>query len=102
MSKKKDPTEKIGNVAPFGLRMLPDLRARLEAACAHSGRSMNAEIIARLEASFVAAPEPMPVLTPEIFDQLFGRLKTIERKLDEKPRDPLPSVIIRKPVGESD
>lgn len=52
MSSKKSPTEKIGNVTPFGLRLLPELRARVEEAARQSKRSLNAEIVARLEASF--------------------------------------------------
>lgn len=44
--------EKIGNIAPFGLRMLPPLRAQLTAAAEESGRSLNAEIVSRLESSF--------------------------------------------------
>lgn len=62
MSRKKDPSEKIGSIAPFGLRMLPDLRAKLEKACEESGRSLNAEIVARLEASLAEfdLPEGWP------------------------------------------
>lgn len=52
MSKKKTEDEKIGNVPPFGLRMLPDLKDRIASAAAESGRSMNAEIVRRLELSF--------------------------------------------------
>lgn len=51
MSLRKSPDLKIGNVAPFGLRMLPDLKEKMEKAAAESGRSLNAEIVARLEAS---------------------------------------------------
>lgn len=40
------------NIAPFGLRMQPDLKARVEAAARASERSMNAEIVARLGRSF--------------------------------------------------
>lgn len=54
MSTKKAPEEKVGNVPPFGLRMLPDLKQRVEAAARANGRSMNAEIVARLEDSFTA------------------------------------------------
>lgn len=53
MSKKKADDLKIGNVPPFGLRMHPDLKARVETAAAASNRSMNSEIVARLEDSFV-------------------------------------------------
>lgn len=48
MSKPKDaPTRKIN---PFGLRMPPELHEQVAAAAEASGRSMNAEIVARLEA----------------------------------------------------
>lgn len=43
--------EKIGNIAPFGLRMLPPLRAQLEAAAQQAGRSLNAEIVFRLQST---------------------------------------------------
>lgn len=42
------------------LRVPSDLRERLESACAESGRSLNAEIVARLEASFGHEPEINP------------------------------------------
>ena len=53
MSKKKSEEEKISNVPPFGLRMLPELKERIAVSAADRGRSMNAEIVARLESSFV-------------------------------------------------
>lgn len=40
------------HIAPFGVRMQPDLKARLEGAATASGRSLNAEIVDRLERSF--------------------------------------------------
>ncbi|MFT3720389.1 Arc family DNA-binding protein [Pseudorhodoferax sp.] len=40
------------NIPPFGLRLQPELKERVEAAAKASGRSMNAEIVARLQASF--------------------------------------------------
>ena len=39
------------DINPFGLRMPPELRQRLEQAIQESGRSMNAEIVHRLEES---------------------------------------------------
>jgi len=71
-------TAPTGQIAPFGLRMLPELREQVEAAAKASGRSMNAEIVARLSASFSSVQgsvvgrdivhQPMPVehatLTP--------------------------------------
>lgn len=39
------------DITPFGLRMPTELKAQIDAAAAASGRSINAEIIARLRAS---------------------------------------------------
>lgn len=41
----------------YPLRMSDELRERLEEAARESGRSMNAEIVARLQASFVPRAE---------------------------------------------
>lgn len=54
MSHKKAPGEKIGNVNPFGLRLLPQLKRQLELAASANGRSLNSEITRRLEASLKA------------------------------------------------
>lgn len=50
MTKK---TERIPNsaIAPFALRMQPDLKAALEESAQATGRSLNAEIVARLQIS---------------------------------------------------
>lgn len=48
----KTTTAPTGQIAPFGLRMLPDLKEKIEQAARESGRSMNAEIVARLEQTF--------------------------------------------------
>lgn len=52
MAKKTEVRPATGHINPFGLRMQPDLREQLESAASESGRSLNAEIVARLEASF--------------------------------------------------
>lgn len=64
---KNTTTAPTGSVAPFGLRMLPDLKEMLEAAARLAGRSMNAEVSARLRESFgYAAPtSPAVVATPQ-------------------------------------
>ena len=46
------------NINPFGLRMQPDLRAKIEAAAELNHRSLNAEIVARLEESFAGSTPP--------------------------------------------
>lgn len=81
MTMKKPEDQKISNVPPFGLRMLPDLRARIEQAAADSGRSMNAEIIARLEQSF----DPIIVNVRETGD-MYGELEKIVERVIRKVR----------------
>lgn len=58
----------------FKLRMPPALRAQVEQAATQANRSLNAEIVTRLQASFVQAkpevsahdqPEPVPAIAPE-------------------------------------
>lgn len=44
----------IRNINPFGLRMQPALRAKVEEAAKQNHRSLNAEIVARLEETFSA------------------------------------------------
>lgn len=78
---KKPEDQKISSVPPFGLRMLPDLRTRIEQAAAENSRSMNAEIIARLEQSF----DPLIVNVRESGD-LYGELETIVERVIRKVR----------------
>lgn len=40
------------DIAPFGVRMPSDLKQKIENSAKKSGRSMNAEIVHRLEQSF--------------------------------------------------
>lgn len=42
------------DIVPLGLRMPPEVKEQIEAAARANGRSMNAEIVARLQASFEA------------------------------------------------
>lgn len=55
-------------IPPYGLRMPPELRDRVEREAALSGRSMNAEIVARLWASLddKRGQEVAPVMKQEI------------------------------------
>lgn len=104
-----NPKELLATIAPFGLRMQSDLKERIKAAAEKNNRSMNSEIIARLEASFLfsetdaefrtvveemgqtqgdvgnAAVSPPP-MTVASFDELFGgsRLATEVAKLREE------------------
>lgn len=51
---KNETETRIAHIPPFGLRMLPDLKTRIEAAAKANGRSLNSEITARLEWSLQA------------------------------------------------
>jgi predicted HicB family RNase H-like nuclease len=50
--KPDDPEMKVANIVPFGLRLQPELKRRVEEAAKANNRSLNAEISARLERSF--------------------------------------------------
>lgn len=53
MAKKDEMTQqKTSHISPFGLRMQPELRAKVEGAATKAGRSMNAEITFMLEDYF--------------------------------------------------
>ncbi len=58
MVNSDDTDVKVANITPFGLRLQPALKRRVEEAAKASGRSLNAEIAARLEASFQDGPLP--------------------------------------------
>ncbi|MGB3831196.1 MAG: Arc family DNA-binding protein [Mesorhizobium sp.] len=47
-----DERKPMANIAPFGLRMQPDLKSRVEEAAKANNRSLNAEIVDRLEYTF--------------------------------------------------
>ena len=43
---------KVSHIPPFGVRMPPDLKEKIDMASKQTGRSMNAEIVYRLQKSF--------------------------------------------------
>jgi plasmid stability protein len=45
---------KIGSLPPFGLRLPPGLKRKVEEAARRNGRSLNAEITSRLEQTLLA------------------------------------------------
>lgn len=65
------------NIAPFGLRMQPDLRFKLEGAAAAAGRSLNAEIVSRLERSF----DGNALITQESLDRHSALMEALLNKL---------------------
>lgn len=65
--------QKLENIAPFGLRLQPDLKSKLETAAHKVPRSLNAEITARLEES-LRRRGLKDFTTGEIIDELIRRL----------------------------
>lgn len=52
MTKTVNTPVRVADIPPFGLRLLPDLKKKLEDAAKANGRSLNAEISSRLEGTF--------------------------------------------------
>ncbi|MEX5744648.1 Arc family DNA-binding protein [Massilia sp. X63] len=77
MTKPKTTRPPTAHITPFGLRMQPELKERLEAAAQEAGRSLNAEIVARLEQSF--EPRQTMILIDEFENMLHGVLAEIKK-----------------------
>lgn len=58
----------------FKLRLTPEIKARIERAANESGRSMNAEILYRLEQSLTSDPKPPSPEAAEIAAEVVRRL----------------------------
>jgi hypothetical protein len=59
--------ELLANIPPFGLRMQAVLKEKIETAALDNNRSMNAEIVTRLERSFekIGQPDRASVAEPK-------------------------------------
>lgn len=81
---KQNTRPPTSHIAPFGIRMQPELKERLEDAAQQAGRSLNAEIVARLESSF-SAPEHAVLLSA--FSRLEYALAKVEmEKVSERAK----------------
>jgi hypothetical protein len=76
--------EPMRNINPFGLRMQPELKAKIEAAAEKNRRSINAEIHARLEESFADENNKIPVSETDAAVQVLSRmyLETVDKIRD--------------------
>ncbi|MNJ57091.1 Arc-like DNA binding domain protein [compost metagenome] len=59
---------------PYSLRMTAELREKLEASAGQAKRSLNAEIIARLEESFEREPAAQPLTEHEAAMQVLAKM----------------------------
>jgi len=84
MAKKDEMTQhKTAHIAPFGLRMQPELRSQVEAAARLSGRSLNAEICSRLQESLSPAKVAEPSGEHSLHHSLFSRKEKGKSELEQ-------------------
>ena len=79
------PKELLANIAPFGLRLQPELKERIKEAAELHGRSMNAEIVAILEEYPRLAMLPMDVSYLKMEnEQLAAKLEATKDALEDQ------------------
>lgn len=96
MAEERKP---MANIPPFGLRMQPELKGRVEAAARANNRSLNAEIVDRLERSFLTDQERSD------WERLIAFYKADQRYVEDeyftgKTDDPKSGVPAGKPETE--
>lgn len=74
----------IRNINPFGLRLQPSLKAKVEEAAKKNRRSLNAEIAARLEESF---QRPAAQSEPLDREQTAALVQEMQRLIDQAARN---------------
>lgn len=67
MTNPTDADKGVAAIPPFGLRMRPELKRRVEEAARAHNRSLNSEIVVRLEQSFRDESQP-PATIPAGMD----------------------------------
>lgn len=75
---RRDP---VANIAPFGLRMQPELKQVIEDSARANGRSLNAEIVHRLEQSILTGVSE-PFDTSHSDNSLMQKLAKAEETID--------------------
>ncbi|QGR92703.1 Arc family DNA-binding protein [Burkholderia multivorans] len=76
----------VSTIVPFGLRLQPDLKARLEDEAAKNNRSLNAEIAERLARSLEEPRYPDEGGKLHTFEDVERRLQNLARQMDLKLR----------------
>lgn len=74
---KDDSRPLTRDLAPFGVRMPPDLKERVESAAKANNRSMNAEIVATLEKEY-----PAPITGISNYDAIYNLMSYIYSSMD--------------------
>lgn len=81
MRRKQPEDEKVANIAPFGLRMQPSLKAKVQESALRNNRSVNSEIVARIEQSFLAGLDSIEESALEAIIE-----RVVQRTLDRENR----------------
>lgn len=68
--KAPSPDAPMASITPYGLRMPRELKDTLDEEARRNGRSLNSEIVARLQASIQADESVPDFVTPELFEQV--------------------------------
>ncbi|HQS59956.1 MAG: hypothetical protein B7Y56_03365 [Gallionellales bacterium 35-53-114] len=76
-------TKKMADIAPFGLRMQTEIKAKLEREAKINGRSLNAEIVSRLQISLdkPGAAQSRHVVAEPSANSYLPEINDIERQL---------------------
>lgn len=64
--KSPSPDAPMSSITPYGLRMPRELKDSLDAEARRNGRSLNSEIVARLEASVAAGEGSCDLVEPNL------------------------------------
>ena len=72
-----DDTKYPTRIAPYGLRMSPMLKARVQTSADANSRSMHAELISAIESAY---PEPIEL------DVWIARIEEMKDQLDNMPK----------------
>lgn len=71
------------HIVPFGLRLQPELKERIERAATENGRSLNSEIALRIEQSFDPQGAALPI-PPDLKKDLEDNAREYGRTLTEE------------------
>lgn len=100
MTNPTDADKGVAAIPPFGLRMRPELKRRLEGAARANNRSLNSEIVARLEQSFRDESQPTTTMPAGLdYEERLSALENLVKLVHSRRLDAVDLRLIR--IGES-
>lgn len=78
---------KVAEIPPFGLRMQTELKRKLEAVARASNRSLNSEIVSRLELSFRQQDQQAGAASAPLQSDHEERLRALEEIVEQLMSD---------------